>query len=805
MAFIIGSDAAQKSLLNEIRQLAQQHESGNFYATLSDGNFNGDFKDIAKLVNNMVTAQVGDIEKIVECLGAFGQGRFDNAVPQFAGKKAIIGETFERIQQNMQTLAADLNTLSTAAVEGRFETSADTSHYKGGFADIANSCNNIFGTFANHINQIPAPVMIIDNGYNIRYMNSLAADVVGVSQQQVIGKKCHEMFKTDDCNTPKCACAKAMSNGSTNVSETNAHPAGKDLFVSYTGVPIKDHKGQMLGAMEIITDKTDVKKAMDDADQKVDYLNNIPTPVMVIDREFNVQFMNPAGAGAVGKTPEGCRGQKCFNLFKTEHCNTPNCQVAMAMNQDGVYTNDTVAKLVSGEVPIRYSGAPLKDAAGNIIGGLEYVLDISKETEVTTGVLDLVEAAMAGKLATRADEGKFEGNYLRIVHNVNRILEALVVPLNVAADNMQRISIGDIPPLITDSYNGDFNDIKNSINGLIEAMNNITEASKEVAGGNLMVELKERSDKDELMQALNGMVSAITTIVADVRSASDNVAAGSQQLSASSEQMSQGATEQAAAAEEASSSMEQMAANIRQNADNAMQTEKIAVKSSEDAKQGGAAVAETVKAMKDIAEKISIIEEIARQTNLLALNAAIEAARAGEHGKGFAVVASEVRKLAERSQSAAAEIGDLSSSSVEVAERAGEMLNRMVPDIQRTSELVQEIAAASKEQDTGAEQVNKAIQQLDQVIQQNASASEEMASTSEELSSQAEQLQDTISFFKVGDAQHTRKQAPKTTKAMPAIAHRQQSSPAKPKAPSRGLNLDMGRGRDKLDDDFQEY
>jgi methyl-accepting chemotaxis protein len=235
-----------------------------------------------------------------------------------------------------------------------------------------------------------------------------------------------------------------------------------------------------------------------------------------------------------------------------------------------------------------------------------------------------------------------------------------------------------------------------------------------------------------------------------------------------------------------------------------MQTEKISMKSSADAKTGGNAVLETVAAMKDIATKISIIEEISRQTNLLALNAAIEAARAGEHGKGFAVVASEVRKLAERSQSAAGEISGLSSRSVAIAEQAGEMLTKMVPDIQRTSELVQEITASSKEQDTGAEQINKAIQQLDQVIQQNASASEEMAATSEELSSQAEKLQSSISFFNIGTQDVGKVGARKTGRKV-QIAFGKRSVSAKQSA-GRGVNLQLGHsGTDHLDDEFEKF
>jgi methyl-accepting chemotaxis protein len=419
----------------------------------------------------------------------------------------------------------------------------------------------------------------------------------------------------------------------------------------------------------------------------------------------------------------------------------------------------------------------------------------------------LSQAAIDGKLATRADASKHQGDFQRIVAGVNDTLDAVIGPLNVAAEYVDRISKGDMPKIISDNYNGDFNAIKNNLNVLIEAINSITENAKEVANGNLMVVLKKRSEKDTLMEALQNMVTKLKDVVREVQSAADNVASGSQELSASTQQMSQGATEQAASAEEVSSSMEEMTSSIKQNADNSSQTEKIAIKSATDAKTGGKAVSEPVAAMKEIATKINIIEEIARQTNLLALNAAIEAARAGEHGKGFAVVAAEVRKLAERSQKAAGEIGSLSTSSVEIAEKAGELLEKMLPDIQKTAELVQEISASSREQDTGAEQISKAIQQLDSVIQQNASASEEMASTSEELSSQAEQLKDTISFFTIDEGIGVKKQ--------PKIAHQSLIAPPAAKRPAQrptttarpaGVLLNLGLGHvDKLDEQFETY
>jgi methyl-accepting chemotaxis protein len=461
-------------------------------------------------------------------------------------------------------------------------------------------------------------------------------------------------------------------------------------------------------------------------------------------------------------------------------------------------------KVAHGDLSVQVAPKSERDVMGkNLCAMIAMIKELSQETN------QLIKGVQEGKLNVRGNAALYQGAWGDLVAGINRLIEAFVQPINLTASYVDRISKGDIPEPITDAYYGDFNAIKNNINLLVDAMNSTTDLAKEIAGGNLMVQVRERSANDGLMQALAAMLKNLTRVVGDVKAAADNVTAGSQELSATSEEMSQGASEQAASAEEASASMEQMSSNIRQNADNSLQTEKIAIKSASDAAESGRAVAKTVGAMKEIAAKISIIEEIARQTNLLALNAAIEAARAGEHGKGFAVVASEVRKLAERSQKAAGEIGELSLSSVEVAENAGTLLQRLVPDIQKTSELVQEISAACKEQDSGAEQINKAIQQLDQVIQQNAGASEEMASTAEELASQAEQLQSTIAFFSIEEGAAQVRQVKRQTR--PAASSRQSpgarsltKAASAPKAYT-GLDLDMAETGKLLDSGFERY
>ncbi len=633
-------------------------------------------KQAARVAQKIATYQDVETRKLVECITRLAKGD-----TQFTVATAPADHDTEGVKMTYDTIAASVNAcvdvvkalvadagmLSQAAVEGQLTVRADSTKHEGDFRAIVEGVNATIGTLVGHLDSMPAPAMIVDRDFTIQYMNRIGAQVGNKSQDQVIGMKCYDHFRTSDCRTDRCACGRAIREGLAATSETDAHPAGQDLDISYTGVPIRDQQGNVIGAFEVVSDQTEIKRAARVADKIA-----------------------------------------AFQAAET-------------------------AKLTDG---------------------------LEKLAQGNTGFTLAAQAADADTAQVRS---AYETIYA-------------------------------------------------SINGVVGALQHVAVQAREIADGNLMVEVRKRSEEDELMDALATMVARLKEVVAEVKGAADNVAAGSQELSSSSEEMSQGATEQAAAAEEASSSMEQMASNVRQNADNALQTEKIAVKSAEDARAGGRAVAETVSAMKEIAGKISIIEEIARQTNLLALNAAIEAARAGEHGKGFAVVASEVRKLAERSQKAAAEISELSASSVDVAERAGELLERMVPDIQKTAELVQEISAASREQDAGAEQINKAIQQLDQVIQQNASASEEIASTAEELTSQAEQLQSSIAFFTVDTRGMVRTAAPAppvgTKPARKPVKKPVNSCHPKPVATRvasgcEGVVLDMEV--DKLDAAFERF
>ena len=444
------------------------------------------------------------------------------------------------------------------------------------------------------------------------------------------------------------------------------------------------------------------------------------------------------------------------------------------------------------------------------IGALANALNEMKEKigDVLDEMNGLIQAVQEGRLSARGNTTAVSGSWCDLVLGVNNVIDAFVTPITVTATALDRIVKGDFPDKITKEYQGDFNEIKQNLNTLIEATNAITHLAEEMAAGNLAVEVSERSEQIPLLEALKSMLSTLNEIVLGVKAAAAHVATASKGMQMKAEEMSQGAAQQASSIEEASSSMEEMASNIRQNAQNALQTEEIAVQSAQCAEKSGKVVADTVTAMQQITKKITIIQTIADQTKLLSLNATIESARAQEHGRAFSVVASEVRQLSETTRVATEEINELANSSVTVAENAGQMLANLVPSIHKTAELVQEISAASGEQSSGTEQINGAIQILDHVIQQNVLVAEDVALAAEELTSQAEQLQDIIRFFRIRETppMHRDENASPTSPRRPGISAAIQSLEAQPHHLDNLIAIKQNEETsDKWDREFERY
>jgi methyl-accepting chemotaxis protein len=461
-------------------------------------------------------------------------------------------------------------------------------------------------------------------------------------------------------------------------------------------------------AEKLVTQEREQRVANENLRIKI-ALDNSPVGLTVSDAEARLVHATPAAIsilqkfGGAGFDIHGFYGSKISSLFA-------HAETAVRFDK-AVVSGDSVDLEIEGR-QIRLIAKPIVDASGNRLGRVTNWVDRTDEIASEVAVDKLVQAAALGDFSGRLSVGDKVGFFANLSTGMNQLLDTSEQGLTDVADVLAAFAEGDLTKRIERNYSGLFGKVKDSANSTAENL---------------------------------------SRVMGDVRAAADALTGAANQVSATAQALSQAASEQAASVEETTESIDVMSTSISQNSDNAKVTDGMATKTSKEAVDGGSAVAQTVVAMKQIAAKIGIVDDIAYQTNLLALNAAIEAARAGEHGKGFAVVAAEVRKLAERSQLAAKEIGELAGNSVHTAERAGRLLDAIVPSIQKTSELVQEIAAASAEQSESVVQIGGAMGQLSKATQQNASASEELAATSEELSGQAEQLQQSIAFFNTGD------------------------------------------------------
>ncbi len=793
------------ALAQDVSRVSAEHDKGDIDVVVPAEKFSGEFAAIARSINDMVAGHIAVKKKAMACVKAFGEGNFESPLEKFPGKKAFINDTIETLRANLKGLIAEMNRMSAEHDRGDIDVVVPAEKFSGDFATMARGINDMVaghiavkkkamacvkafgeGNFEAPLEKFPGKKAFINDTIDtlranlkglIAEMNRMSAehdkgdiDVV-VSAEKFSGdfatmaRGINDMVAGHIAVKKKAmACVKAFGEG--NFEAPLEKFPGKKAFINDTIETLRSN-------LRAIT-------------QEIQRLIAASTAGRLNERGNAGQFV-----GDFAKLVTGINGMLDAILLPINEGNRVLGLVA---------TGDLKERV---EIDCDGDHQRMKDAINVLIQNLRTVAGIADT--ISHGDLSVQPKPLSEKDALGIALVRMTGN------------------LRATAAVAEKVAEGDLSVEARPSSEKDM--LGNALAKMLINLRATAGVAEKVAEGDLTVEPKPLSDKDVLGIALETMVERLRGVVGDAIAASDNVSSGSQELSSASEQVSQGATEQAASAEEASASMEEMAANIKQNADNAAQTEKIARQSAKDAEASGEAVTRAVTAMRTIAEKISIVQEIARQTDLLALNAAVEAARAGEHGKGFAVVASEVRKLAERSQTAAAEISGLSGSTVKVAQDAGEMLTRLVPDIRKTAELVSEISAACREQDIGASQINEAIQQLDKVTQQNASASEEMSATSEELAAQAEELQASIAFFRVDDAGSRASVA-----SMPAARKPRSGSPARvSKAPASGkgkksessaparnsvgelqsrvkgfaLDLKMG-GPDKDDQDFKE-